>query len=96
MRLIELEVGSWFRSPRWSENAVAELVEEPDLVVGLVRIHVHQRHPVLTRPSCLRARLVSEAEMMRDDWVLCERPEWVTYSEWAAAGALTGSQNGVL
>ncbi len=40
--------------------------------------------------------MVSEEEMRRDDWVLCERQEWVSYSELAAAGALTGSQNGVL
>jgi hypothetical protein len=77
MRLLELEVGSWFRSPRWSENAVGELVEEPRVEHGLALIHVHCRQPIPERPSSRRSRLASSAEMEREDWVACERPQWV-------------------
>jgi len=78
MRLIELEVGSWFRSPRWSENAVGEMVEEPRVEHGLARIHVHCRQPLPNRPSSMRARLASVREMESDEWVTCERPPWVS------------------
>jgi hypothetical protein len=78
MRLIELEVGSWFRSPRWSENAVGELVEEVKAEHGLCRIHVHCRQPIPTRPSSMRSRLASVREMEAGDWEPCERPGWVT------------------
>jgi len=88
MRLTDFEVGCWFRSPRWSENAVGELVGRPRADHGLAAIHVHCRNPVEggRRASSLRARLATVSEMARTDWELCQRPEWVTAP--AAAGAL--------
>jgi hypothetical protein len=78
MRLIELEVGTWFRSAFWSENAVALLVEEPRAEHGLASIWVHNKHPSVRRPSSMRSRLASDREMQSDEWVVVERPDWVT------------------
>lgn len=79
MRIITFETGTWFRSPRWSENAVCELVAEPRAEHGLAAIHVHCKQPVPGRPSSMRARLASVKEMESDEWELCERPLWVTH-----------------
>jgi hypothetical protein len=79
VRLIELEVGSWFWSPRWSENAAAVVVDEnPVPGLGVVLIHVHNRHPDWRRPSTLRPRLTSLEEMERDDWQRVARPDWLS------------------
>jgi len=78
MRIIGFERGAWFRSPRWSENAVCELVEEPREEHGLAMIHVHCKQPQPNRPSSMRSRMASVREMESDEWEPCERPTWVT------------------
>lgn len=79
MRIIEMEIGTFFRSPRWSENAVAQLVEEPKAEHGLAMIHVHCRNPAHGRHSNMRSRMCNVREMETDEWVVLQcAPVWVT------------------
>jgi hypothetical protein len=80
MRLIELEVGTWFRSPSWTLNAVAQLVEEPRAEHGLACIQVHRRldADLPAEHTATRARLATVKEMDFAEWYACERPSWIS------------------
>lgn len=80
VRLTELEVGSWFRSPRWSDYAVALLLEEVAEAHGLVCFQVYRVFWAPGGPAELtvgRPRLSTVKEVESDEWETCPRPTWV-------------------
>jgi hypothetical protein len=78
MRLIELEVGAFFRRPSWSENAIGELVGEPVAIHGLATIQVHVCPSGATpRASTRRSRLATDNEMAYEGWLVVDRPPWL-------------------